>query len=136
MRYKTVEKDEVSVEDIRNIIMKIPGCSECSPEDVGEWLVCDSSDPGFQILSDDELLQSVREELIDDPEDDDDIATEPDTGPSASEAFECLDTTLKWMERQLEYDHHRQANARLGCTETSKGSETAGFDRYVQAVIF
>uniref|UniRef100_A0A1B6LJJ7 HTH CENPB-type domain-containing protein n=1 Tax=Graphocephala atropunctata TaxID=36148 RepID=A0A1B6LJJ7_9HEMI len=53
------ENDEVTVEEIRDIIINIPGCSECSAEDVGEWLSCDSTDPGFQILDDDELVQSV-----------------------------------------------------------------------------
>lgn len=59
--------------------------------------MCNSSDPGFQILSDNELIQSVREELIDDQEYDDDIATQSDAGLPYSKAFECLDTVLKWM---------------------------------------
>ena len=82
--------------------MKIPGRSDCSAEDIGEWLACDSSDPGFQILSDDEIIQSVREET---DGQEDDIVTEPDAGPSAGEAFACLDTALTWMERQPECDH-------------------------------
>lgn len=35
---------------IRNIIVKIRGCSECTAEDVGEWLVCDSSALDFIFL--------------------------------------------------------------------------------------
>lgn len=54
--------DEMSVENIKNTIVNIPECSECSTEDVGEWLECDSSYPRFQILSDDLLIHSVREE--------------------------------------------------------------------------
>ncbi|KAJ8887100.1 hypothetical protein PR048_013315 [Dryococelus australis] len=83
------EEDEITLEDLRKILLKIPGCSECSAEDVGEWLAHDSSDPGFQILSD-EHIQSVREET----DQEDDIATESNVGPSAGEAFVCLDTAL------------------------------------------
>ncbi|KAF2903213.1 hypothetical protein ILUMI_02970 [Ignelater luminosus] len=40
-----------------------------------------------------------------DPEDEDDIATEPDAGPSASKAFASLNTASKWVERQPECNH-------------------------------
>ncbi|KAJ8889085.1 hypothetical protein PR048_008579 [Dryococelus australis] len=96
------EEDEMTLEDLRKILLKIPGCSESSAEDVGKWFACDSLDPGFQIRSDDELIQSVREETDDQK---DDIATESNVGPSAGEVFACLDTTLTWMERQPECDH-------------------------------
>lgn len=91
----TKEENEMSLADIRNILLKIPGCSDSSVEDVTEWLACDSSDPGFQILSDDELILSVRDDTDDD---ENDIAIESDAGLSADEAFACLDTALTWME--------------------------------------
>lgn len=53
------KEDELSVEDIRNITVKLPGCSKYSAEDIGEWLVCDYSDPGFQIFSDDDTSFKV-----------------------------------------------------------------------------
>lgn len=43
----------MSLEEFRKILFNIPGCSKVSAEDIGEWMVCDSSDPG-QILNDDE----------------------------------------------------------------------------------
>ena len=93
----------MSLEEFRNIILKIPGCSEVSAEDIGEWMVCDSSDPVFQILNDDELIESVREEIV---EEEDNLNVEVEAaGPSASEAFAGLETALKWMERQPECDH-------------------------------
>lgn len=98
------DEDDLSLEELRNILLEIPGCSEVSAEDVGEWMLCDSSDPGFQILNDDELIESVREESVEE-EDDLNVEVEADTGPSASEAFAGLDTALKWMERQPECDH-------------------------------
>ncbi|KAF2889832.1 hypothetical protein ILUMI_16341, partial [Ignelater luminosus] len=53
-------------------MVKTPGCSECSVDDASEWLMCDSSDLGFQIRNDNKLIQSMREELIKDPEVEDD----------------------------------------------------------------
>ncbi|KAK9709699.1 hypothetical protein QE152_g26461 [Popillia japonica] len=37
---------------------------EVSIEDVEEWMVCDLSHTGFLILSDEELIESVREESV------------------------------------------------------------------------
>ncbi|XP_049306960.1 jerky protein homolog-like [Bactrocera dorsalis] len=97
------DEDALSLEEIRKIIVKIPGCSEVSAEDVGEWMACDTSDPGFQILNDDEIVVSVREDVEVEEELSADV--EVDAGPSASEAFAGLETALKWMERQPECDH-------------------------------
>ncbi|KAI4466314.1 guanylyl cyclase [Holotrichia oblita] len=48
------------------------------------WMLCDSTDPGFQILDDDKLVQSVVTAGTDDPEpEDDDFTPEPDEGPTA-----------------------------------------------------
>lgn len=45
--------------------MKISaGCLELSAEDVGELMMCNTSDPWFQILDDDELTKSVVEESV------------------------------------------------------------------------
>lgn len=66
-------------------------------------MACDSSDPGFQILNDDELIASVREENVD--EEDDNVEVETEVGPSASEALACLETALNGMERQPECEH-------------------------------
>lgn len=101
---KETDEDDLSLEELRNILLKIPGCSEVSAQDVGEWVMCDSSDPGYQILSDDELIENVREESVEE-EDDVNVEDEADMGPSASEAFAGLETALRWMERQPECDH-------------------------------
>ncbi|XP_049302204.1 uncharacterized protein LOC125775598 [Bactrocera dorsalis] len=87
------------------MIVKIPGCTEVSAEDVGEWMACDTSDPGFQILNDDEIVVSVREDVEVEVEEELSADVEVDAGPSASEAFAGLETALKWMERQPECDH-------------------------------
>nr|CAH7752634.1 unnamed protein product [Callosobruchus chinensis] len=99
------DEDALSLEEIRKLIVKIPGCTEVSAEDVGEWMVCDTSDPGFQILNDDEIVVSVREDVEVEVEEELSADVEVDGGPSASEAFAGLETALKWMERQPECDH-------------------------------
>ncbi|XP_063233601.1 jerky protein homolog-like [Bacillus rossius redtenbacheri] len=99
------DKDALSLEEIRKMIVKIPGCTEVSAEDVGEWMACDTSDPGFQILNDDEIVVSVREDVEVEVEEELSADVEVDAGPSASEAFAGLETALKWMERQPECDH-------------------------------
>lgn len=98
------DEDDMSLEELRNILIRIPGCSEVSTEDVGEWVMSDSSDPGYQILSDEEIIESVSEDIVEE-EEEVNMEVESDIGPSASEAFNCLETALKWMERQPECDH-------------------------------
>ncbi|XP_053949972.1 jerky protein homolog-like [Anastrepha ludens] len=100
------DTDSMSTENLQNMITKVPGCSECNVEDIEYWLHSDSIDPGFQLLSDDEIIQSTKEESYPvDTEDDNDSTFELEAGPSASEAFACFETALNWMERQSECDH-------------------------------
>nr|CAH7733521.1 unnamed protein product [Callosobruchus chinensis] len=99
------DEDALSLEEIRKLIVKIPGCTEVSAEDVGEWMVCDTSDPGFQILNADEIVLSVREDVEVEVEEELSADVEVDGGSSASEAFAGVETALKWMERQPECDH-------------------------------
>ena len=56
----------------------------------------DTNDPGYQILSDDEIVRNLFEE------DETDDLTEGENGPSHSEAFDALDLAFKWFERQEE----------------------------------
>ncbi|KAL4709405.1 hypothetical protein ACJJTC_001201 [Scirpophaga incertulas] len=67
------DEDALSLDEIRKMIVKIPGYTEVSAEDVGEWMACDTSDPGFRILNDDEIVRKdveveVEEELSADVE--------------------------------------------------------------------
>jgi len=98
------DEDDLSLEGFRNTLLKIPGCSEVTADCVAEWMVCDSSDTGFQILNDDELIESVREGSAEE-EDDLNVEVEADTGPSPGKAFVGLEIALKWMKRQPECDH-------------------------------
>ncbi|KAG8258025.1 hypothetical protein J6590_036767 [Homalodisca vitripennis] len=65
---KSEEKnDKFTVEEIKDFIINIPRCSEFSTEEVGEWLLRDSTDSGFYILNVDELVQIVVTAGSDDP---------------------------------------------------------------------
>lgn len=91
----TEYKEKVSAKDIRNIIVKIAGCSKCSAEDIGKWPVYDFWTLAFQILSDDNFIQILRGRLADDLEDDNNVAIQPNAGLSDSKMSDCLDTALK-----------------------------------------
>lgn len=84
--------------------MKISGCSEVSIEDAEKCMVCHSSDPEFQILSDDGFIESVKEKNFE-KEDELNVEDEADSGPSTSKEFTCVETALKWMERKPESGH-------------------------------
>lgn len=79
----------MSFNELRNIVLKTPGYSEISNADVEEWMVGDSSDPGFQILSNDEFIESVGEESVEE-EDEVNVEVKAYTGPSTSEIFTGL----------------------------------------------
>ncbi|XP_050338865.1 jerky protein homolog-like [Bactrocera neohumeralis] len=79
--------------------MKILSIGEgCDEENIKEWLNCDNEDPGFQILTDEEIIEDLNNNEREDEED-------TETGevcqvPSHAEAFEALDIDFKWFERQ------------------------------------
>lgn len=83
--------------------MKILSIGEgCDDKNITEWLNCDSEDPGFQILTDEEIIDDLNSNDREDEE-------ETETGdafqvPSHAEAFEALDVAFKWFERQDESD--------------------------------
>ena len=57
--------------ELVNIVSKIPGSSHCADEDVNDWLNCDRDDPGYDIMTDDENVDSLRSNKVtaDDNED-------------------------------------------------------------------
>ncbi|KAK4876445.1 hypothetical protein RN001_012867 [Aquatica leii] len=81
----------MSLSGLSSISIIFCSITEVFAEDVKEWIMCNSSNSGFQIVNDDKLIESVREET--------------DAEPLASEAFASLEIALKWMKRQPECDH-------------------------------
>ena len=48
---------------LTNLFQTIPGFENCEKEDANEWLES-NSDPGFQILREDEIIKCVQEILV------------------------------------------------------------------------
>nr|CAD7444000.1 unnamed protein product [Timema bartmani] len=86
-------EQEMSVDEILNIVKGISGCSECDVDDVEEWLLCDSNDQGFQIMTNDEILERVVDEQQEAEEDDSETGEgmEDETVPTHGEAFMCFE---------------------------------------------
>ncbi|XP_049809536.1 piggyBac transposable element-derived protein 4-like [Schistocerca nitens] len=106
--FDTEEKSQGLIEnDEQNDISEILGmlkeiyCHECDEEDVHEWMNIDDEDPGHQIMQDSEIVN-----VVNDKDDAASIASisapesEDESIPTASEAFTCLDTALRWIEAQ------------------------------------
>ena len=75
-----------------------------SDQEINEWLNEDANDPGYQIFTDEEIVQQVvgpsAEEVAD--LDDDADQDEPDATISSGQAADMLDQCMKWYERQEE----------------------------------
>ena len=68
-----------------------------------DWLAEDSTDPGYQLLTDSEIVAEVTrggDSL--DPESDDEV--EPQPTVSHAQAFHAFETALKWLEGQSDTD--------------------------------
>ena len=65
-----------------------------------EWLTADQDLTGVQELSDGEILDLVKESTS--PQDDTDEEEEMERAVSHSDAEQCFDTCLKWLEQQQE----------------------------------
>ena len=83
-------------DEICNIIKYLPDFKECDKNDFCKWLESDISDPGFQILTADEIVDSViaetNDEIVTDKEECDDIDNK---GLIHSEVFK---NAMAWCE--------------------------------------
>lgn len=73
-------------------------------KEINEWINCDMQDPGYQILNDNEIVVEIEGENEENENEIENECSENDPGPSHSEAFECLETAMKWLERQKDTD--------------------------------
>jgi hypothetical protein len=75
----------------------------CDEQNIHEWSLMDINDPGYQILSDDEIIRSLYEvNNTECEENETDDLTEGENGSFHSEASDALDLAFKWFERQEE----------------------------------
>lgn len=99
--------DDYNLEDINELISKIQICQDCDDDDVKEWVTGDSNDQGFQIMSDDEIVQSIlhiSKQESEENETEENLDVENDAEISHDEALHALETALKWFEKQTESD--------------------------------
>lgn len=62
--------------------------------EINEWLNSDMHDHGYQMLNDNEIADEIQDEKETEK-------SENGTSPSHhNEAFECLETTIKWLEQK------------------------------------
>lgn len=72
-------------------------------EDVSSWLNSDSSDPGYQLLSDDEIIDSITTHIPDDDgSDEEEDESDTQETPTCGAVAEMLDKCLVWYEQQKE----------------------------------
>lgn len=91
------------LEEINELMTNIQICQECEADDIKDWLSCDSNDYGFQIMSDDEIIENILQEMQEvETEENGDAGDK--AGPSDAEASQALETAFKWFERQKECD--------------------------------
>ncbi|KAK9693139.1 DDE superfamily endonuclease [Popillia japonica] len=89
-------------DEIRDIIKEAPGFEGCDKANIDDWLNCDVDDPGYQILSDEEIVQQIKDnnqKVGEEEEDGEDTEVEDDV-PTYDEAFTCLEKAMKWLQRQ------------------------------------
>lgn len=101
-----IETSDDTATEITEIIKTVPGLTDCDLENVKEWLTSDQEDPGYQILTDEEIVAQVtaQQEVSDEEDDRYDTQIAAETGPSAAEAFRCIEVAMKWLEKQEECD--------------------------------
>lgn len=86
--------------EICECISQVHVLRDCHEDNINNWLLIDTNDPGYSTFSDDEIVHNVVEES--DTEGEENYLTEGEHGPSHSEAFDALDLAFKWFKRQEE----------------------------------
>ncbi|XP_060845567.1 jerky protein homolog-like [Rhopalosiphum padi] len=93
------------ISEITNLLKSIPGFEGNNEVDVNDWLENDANNLGFEILNDDEIVDSVkRTELSFGIENDTNEYEDVEnySGPMPGEAFTALETAMQWYEQQPE----------------------------------
>ncbi|XP_053960505.1 jerky protein homolog-like [Anastrepha ludens] len=111
--------NENFVSEIVELMNVVSGFEECDQENVHEWLEFDEDDPGYELLTDDDIIAQVKfSEDNDEDEINDDIAL-AEKCPFNEEAFKCFETAIKWLEHQDECDSVQLLSLRCGVKKTS-----------------
>ncbi|KAK9688333.1 hypothetical protein QE152_g35618 [Popillia japonica] len=78
-------------------MITVAGLSDCAQADVKDWLES-GSDPGYQIMDDNDIVQESQDIIESDNEDEE--LEEMATGPTHEQAFTALNTAIDWYEKQ------------------------------------
>ena len=82
------------VPELLHTLESIHGCGDCDEADVREWITMDSSDQGYQLLDDDEIVRAVTDvNTVGDTEEDnqdDDCDVQEVAIPSHGEVLDML----------------------------------------------
>lgn len=97
------QEDESTLEDIVALFKELPGFSDCDWEDAQDWMGCDENDPGYQVLTDREIVDAVQNEEDDDEEDDDDVNIQDKRNSSRLShqmALSAAETLIEWYQQE------------------------------------
>jgi len=97
---ESVNSDSNDLNEFVGLFNSIPGFTDCDNTDAADWLNDDANDPGYEILGDDEIVSSVKNQPDDDSDSDESV--DATKAPSHAEAFSAFETGLEWFERQAE----------------------------------
>ena len=102
----SIEQKLEIVPELLHTLESIHGCGDCDEADVREWITMDSSDQGYQLLDDDEIVRAVTDvNTVGDTEEDnqdDDCDVQEVAIPSHGEVLDMLSKCLPWVEQQTE----------------------------------
>ena len=54
-----VTEEPSVIPEMLEIVEAIPGCSNCDERDIRDWITMDMNDQGYQLLNDEEIVESV-----------------------------------------------------------------------------
>lgn len=74
--------------------------------DITHWMEADVGDPGHQIMDDDEIVADMVGDGNEQHEDSSDEEIGNESSVSASQAFQALEVTLRWLEQQKADPNH------------------------------
>ena len=119
------ESDEDMSEDvstdlsIADAIQTATPLGEDAQDAVAQWMEADINEPSHQVLDDDKIVADMIECEDDDHEEsyDEEAAVSPHV--TASEAFDALDITLRWLE-QTNADATHLLLVKMWCDEAAR----------------
>ena len=76
--------------------------SSVNEADVQESLNIDRNEPGYSVLTEEEIIQTVSRLDEEDKEEEDELIGDEPVVPSHSESYASLTTCIQWLERQAD----------------------------------